>query len=59
MIIDTLSNNPTIGVATSLGSAAISWIGVLNPILSFVSLCIGITVGITTLIIQIKKLKEK
>ena len=58
MIIDTLSNNPTIGLATSLGSAAVSWIGVLNPILSFISLIIGIAVGIITLITQIKKMRN-
>ena len=59
MIIDTLSNNPAIGAATSLGSAWISWLGVLNPILSFVYLCVGIAVGTTTLIIQVNKIRKK
>tara|TARA_B100001094_G_scaffold279751_1_gene290103 strand:- start:694 stop:873 length:180 start_codon:yes stop_codon:yes gene_type:complete len=58
MIIDTLSNNPAIGLSTSVGSAWISWLGVLNPILSFISLCIGIAVGITTLIVQIHKVRK-
>jgi hypothetical protein len=58
MIIDTLSNNPTIGIATSFGSAWLGWLNVLNPILSFISLCIGIAVGIATLIVQINKVRK-
>jgi len=58
MILDTLSNNPLIGITTSFGSAWIGWLGVLNPILSFISLCIGIAVGITTLIVQLNKVRK-
>ena len=58
MIIDTLSNNPAIGMATSFGSAWVGWLGVLNPILSFISLVVGIAVGIATLIVQIKKVRK-
>jgi len=58
MIIDTLSNNPSIGLATSFGSAWLGWLNVLNPILSFISLCIGIAVGIATLIVQINKARK-
>lgn len=58
MSIDTLASNPQIGIATSFGSALISWLGVLNPILSFISLVVGIAVGITTLIVQINKVRK-
>ena len=58
MIIDTLSNNPAIGIAASFASAWVSWLNILNPILSFISLCIGIAVGIATLIVQIKKVRK-
>ena len=56
MIIDTLTNKPGIGIGTSLGGAFISWIPAMNPYLSFISLCIGIAVGLTTLFLQIRKI---
>ena len=59
MIVDTLSNNPQIGLATTFGSVIVSWFEVMNPIMSFVSLCIGVAVGIVTLILQIKKLRNQ
>lgn len=55
-IIDTLGNKPQLGIGSTIGSSIIHWSGVLNPILSFISLCLGIAVGIVTLVIQIKKL---
>ena len=55
-MIDTLRSQPEVGMAGSLGSAFVSWLGVLNPILSFVSLVIGVAVGITTLYLQIQKI---
>ena len=58
MILDTLRNQPELGMASSLLTALISWLEVLNPILSFVSLLIGIAVGITTLILQINKVRK-
>ena len=51
-IIDTLGNKPHLGIGSTLGTSIIHWTGVLNPILSFISLCLGITVGVITLIIQ-------
>ena len=57
MILDTLSSKPEIGIASTIGTGVLHWTGVINPILSFVSLCIGITVGLTTLYLQIRKLK--
>ena len=49
-----LSTYPEIGIGTSLFSTAIGFLKVLNPILTFVSLLIGITVGIMTLYAKIK-----
>ena len=58
-MMNTLSNNPEIGLATTFGSVIVSWLEVLNPIMSFTSLCIGIAVGVVTLILQINKLRNQ
>tara|TARA_R100000808_G_C2146367_1_gene154281 strand:- start:1023 stop:1208 length:186 start_codon:yes stop_codon:yes gene_type:complete len=58
-LLDTLGNKPHLGIGSTIGSSIVHWTGVLNPILSFVSLCLGIAVGVITLIIQIRKLGEK
>ena len=58
MITDTLSNNPVIGIVSTGGTSTIHWLGIVNPILSMFSLLIGIVVGLTTLYLQIKKIKE-
>jgi hypothetical protein len=50
-----LSTYPEIGFTTSLGSGILHWVGVLNPILSFISLGIGITIGLVTLYSKLKK----
>lgn len=57
MILDTLANKPEIGIVSTIGSGTLHWTGLINPVLSFVSLIIGIAVGLTTLYLQIKKLK--
>ena len=49
-----LANNPEIGITSSLGSGVLHWLGILNPVLSFISLCIGITIGIITIYTKIK-----
>ena len=49
-----LSNNPEIGLTSSLGSGLVHWLGILNPILSFVSLIIGISIGLMTIYMTIK-----
>ena len=59
MILDTLNNKPEIGIVTSVGSVGIEVLGILNPILSFLSLCIGLSVGVITLYLQINKLRRK
>jgi hypothetical protein len=50
-----LATYPEIGITTSLGSGVIHWLGVLNPILSFISLGIGIMIGLMTLYTKFKK----
>ena len=49
-----LSAYPEIGIGTSIFSTVIGFLKVLYPILTFVSLLIGITVGIMTLYAKIK-----
>lgn len=49
-----LANNPEIGLTSTLGTGLIHFLGVLNPILSFVSLIIGVIIGALTLYGKIK-----
>ena len=49
-----LSIYPEIGMGTSLFSTLIGFLKVLNPILTFVSLSIGIIVGLMTLYAKVK-----
>ena len=49
-----LSAYPEIGIGTSFLSTAIGFIKVLNPILTFISLSIGVIVGLMTLYAKIK-----
>ena len=48
-----LSTYPEIGIGTSFLSTAIGILKVLNPILTFVSLGIGIIIGLMTLYAKI------
>ncbi len=57
-MIDTLSKYPEIGIGSTIGTSTIHWLGIVNPILSTLSLTIGIAVGVTTLYLQIKKLRK-
>ena len=47
--LSVLTNNPEIGLISSLGSGLFHWLGVFNPVLSFISLSIGIVIGLITL----------
>ena len=58
MIIDTLSKYPEIGIGSTVGTSAVHFFGVINPVLSTVSLVIGISVGLTTLYLQVRKIKN-
>ena len=53
--LDTLSNQPEIGIASSIGSGTLYWTGILNPILSFLTLVVGFVIGLITLAIKIKE----
>ena len=59
MIIDTLSKYPEIGIGSTVGTSMVHWLGLINPILSTISLTVGIAVGVVTLALQIKKLGGK
>tara|TARA_B100000214_G_C23858278_1_gene576794 strand:+ start:714 stop:890 length:177 start_codon:yes stop_codon:yes gene_type:complete len=50
-----LSNYPEIGMGTSFFSTLIGFLKLLNPILTFISLSIGIIVGLMTLYAKIKE----
>ena len=57
MILDTLNSHPSIGMASTISTGFLHWTGAINPVLSFISLLIGITVGITALYLQIIKIR--
>ena len=44
MITDTLSKYPEIGIGSTVGTSALHWLGIVNPVLSTISLIIGIAV---------------
>ena len=50
-----LSTYPELGIGTSFFSTLIGFLKVLNPILTFISLGIGIVIGLMTLYAKIKK----
>ena len=49
-----LATYPEIGIGTSFFSTAIVFLKVLNPILTFISLSIGLAIGLMTLYAKIK-----
>tara|TARA_X000001036_G_scaffold426907_1_gene454874 strand:+ start:98 stop:277 length:180 start_codon:yes stop_codon:yes gene_type:complete len=51
-----LSTNPGIGIGTSFFSTLIGILEVLNPILTFISLSIGVVIGLMTLYAKIRDL---
>tara|TARA_B100001094_G_C18144917_1_gene780094 strand:- start:1047 stop:1223 length:177 start_codon:yes stop_codon:yes gene_type:complete len=44
-----LSNYPELGGSVSFFSTIIGWTNIFNPILTFISLSIGIVIGLMTL----------
>jgi len=58
MITDTLSKYPEIGIGSTVGTSAVHYLGIVNPLLSTISLVIGISVGLTTLYLQVRKLNH-
>ena len=55
MILDTLKNHPQIGMASSFGSAFLGWINIMTPLATFISICIGIAIGIVTLGLKVRQ----
>ena len=53
--LKTLANYPEIGLTSSLGSGVLYYLNILNPILSFCTLAVGLLIGIVTLGIKIKE----
>jgi hypothetical protein len=49
-----LSTYPELGIGTSFLSTVIGFLEVLNPILTFISLSIGVVIGLMTLYARIK-----
>jgi hypothetical protein len=43
---DMLRSHPEIGMASSFGSAFLGWIDIMTPVATFVSICIGIGIGL-------------
>jgi hypothetical protein len=58
MITDTLNTYPEIGIVSTVGTSIVHYLGLVNPILSTISLLIGILLGLTTLYLQVKKMGE-
>ena len=56
--IDTLNNQPEIGMLSSVGSGALYWMDILNPILSFLTLLVGLLIRLITLGIKIKQWRK-
>ena len=56
--LDTLSNQPEIGIDSIAGSGILYWTGILNPILSFLTLLGGLIIGLITLAIKIKEWRK-
>ena len=53
--LKTLANNPEIGLTSTLGTGLIHMLDIFNPVLSFVSLIIGIIIGGLTLYGKVKE----
>ena len=57
-MLDTLRKYPEVGMTTSFGSYIVNQLNLVNPILGTISLAVGIGVGITTIVLQIKKIRS-
>ena len=56
--LQTLSEQPEIGIGTSLGSGLIYYLDILNPIMSFCTLSVGLLIGLVTLAIKIREWRK-
>lgn len=57
-LVTTLSEQPEIGIVSSIGSGTLYWTGILNPILSFLTLLVGLIIGLITLAIKVKEWRK-
>ena len=56
---DMLRSHPQIGMASSFGSAFLGWVDIMTPVATFVSICIGIGIGLITLALKNKEWRSK
>tara|TARA_Y100001963_G_C6530904_1_gene331022 strand:- start:175 stop:360 length:186 start_codon:yes stop_codon:yes gene_type:complete len=54
-LLDSITDSATIGMGTTLSVSFVQYFELINPILSFVSLSIGIVIGAMTLWKKVKK----
>ena len=57
-MLDTLRKYPEVGLTTSFGSYLINLLDLVNPVLGTITLLVGIGVGVTTIVLQIKKIRS-
>jgi len=57
-VIKVLTDQPEIGILSSIGSGTIYWTGLFNPILSFLTLLVGLMIGLVTLGIKVKQWRK-
>jgi len=53
--LKTLNEQPEIGIASTIGSSSLYWMDILNPVLSFLTLFVGLMIGLVTLAIKIRE----
>ena len=53
--LETLNQQPEIGIISSLGSGVVYWLDLLNPVMSFLTLCVGLLIGLVTLAIKLRE----
>tara|TARA_R100000808_G_C2136463_1_gene144748 strand:- start:1122 stop:1298 length:177 start_codon:yes stop_codon:yes gene_type:complete len=58
-MLDTLRSHPQIGMVSSFGSAFLGWVDILTPVATFISICIGIAIGLVTLGLKYKEWRNK
>ena len=50
-----LSENPVVGISSSVGTSFLHILEVVNPLLSFIAMTIGIITGLITLSLKFKE----
>ena len=57
-MLDTLRKYPEVGLTTSFGSYLVNLLDLVNPVLGTITLLVGIGVGVTTIVLQVKKIRS-